>query len=556
MASMRCIFFLSKGHFVLLLQNPQNNDLFAYQLDFETKNRFDGNIAGQSWRNKRTSGVNHYSYTYDEGKRLRNAHFNGFGNFSTPLVSYDLNGNVQQLHRNGTSDSLNKAVDRLQYFYSGNKLLAVTDTVTWNANSGDFRDGNTSGNDFDYYSSGNLKADLNQGITSILYDSYLNLPTQINLSGGRWIKKYYDGAGNLLKRENSAGETWIYVGSIIYRNDSLYQTATPEGRAIMSNGKFQHEFEYRDRLGNLRLSLRDTTTGSPAVRSAALIAQVADYYPFGMQHSSYTLDSLGKQKFQFSNYESEEEFDLANINFGQRVYNPTIGRFDKNDRFSEKYYTFSNYSYALNNPIRFIDPDGNMAVPFDDYRLGRDGQIKLVKRTTDQTDRLYNADKTESIEVSKGTLDRKVVDLNQTPTSYNYAQEIFVTGNNKDAVKVFEFASENSKVEFGLDKVELNGKEVSVLKTNHKRESVDKSHLTAMEEAGFKVKEVNHSHPGNDPIPSGFNEKGLPGRQQGGYGRDGDIRTAQRFPNAIHRVYNPLTKKYTIYDKNKAIIPN
>ncbi len=342
--------------------NPDDNDLFAFKLSFQELGNYDGNISGQSWRNKTTSGINNYSYSYDHGKRLSSAGFSGTGNYSTPLVEYDLNGNIQKLHRNGSSDSTDSAIDRLTYQYSGNRLLSVTDTITWNANSGDFRDGNTSGNDYEYYTNGNLKTDLNQGIASIVYDSYTNLPTEIYLTSGRWIKKYYDGSGNLLKRENSSGENWKYAGSTIYRNDTLYQIGTPEGRAILSSGNFLYEFEYRDHLGNLRLSLRDTTTGNPAIRSAALISQTADYYPFGVQHSKFSLDTLKKQKFQFSNYESEEEFDLVNINFGQRTYNPTIGRFDKMDRFSEKYYPFSNYSYGANNPINFVDVNGDSIV--------------------------------------------------------------------------------------------------------------------------------------------------------------------------------------------------
>ena len=124
MASMRCIFFLSKGHFVLLLQNPQNNDLFAYQLDFETKNRFDGNIAGQSWRGKLSQNISSYDYQYDSGKRLVQAEFTG-GQFGIPFMNYDLNGNIQNLHRIGKLDKTYGKKDALSYSYPGNKLTAV-----------------------------------------------------------------------------------------------------------------------------------------------------------------------------------------------------------------------------------------------------------------------------------------------------------------------------------------------------------------------------------------------------------------------------------------------
>jgi len=400
--------------------SPMDNDLFAYKLDFEDAGQFSGNIGKQNWRSKISENIKRYDYSYDAAKRLISSVYNGNNDYSTPLINYDLNGNVTNLHRNGINDSLS-AIDRLEYTYQGNKLLSVTDTITGNTNVGDFRDGNISGNDYDYYSNGNLKSDLNQDITSIIYDTYLNQPTQINLSDSRWIKKYYSGEGSLLKRESSLGDVWQYGGSIIYRNDTLYQITTPEGRALLdTNNNWNYEFEYRDHLGSLRMSFKDTTSGSPSIRKAALISQTADYYAFGMPHSTSFIDSVGKQNFGFSNYEKEEELDLVNINFGQRVYNPTIGRFDKIDRFSDKYYFLSSFSYAANNPIRFIDINGDSILiqhqkenilyedgklfwagsgmkEYDGKALNKKGNLKgFVGQTVKALDKIANGGKTGS----------------------------------------------------------------------------------------------------------------------------------------------------------------
>lgn len=41
------------------------------------------------------------------------------------------------------------------------------------------------------------------------------------------------------------------------------------------------------------------------------------------------------------------------------MYDPSVGRFTTQDRFSEKYFDFSPYQYAANNPVLFVDVNGD-----------------------------------------------------------------------------------------------------------------------------------------------------------------------------------------------------
>ncbi len=57
--------------------------------------------------------------------------------------------------------------------------------------------------------------------------------------------------------------------------------------------------------------------------------------------------------------EKEEELGKDTYAFGWRDYDPALGRFNKIDRFAEKYYAVTPYHFSANNPIFFKEINGD-----------------------------------------------------------------------------------------------------------------------------------------------------------------------------------------------------
>ena len=65
------------------------------------------------------------------------------------------------------------------------------------------------------------------------------------------------------------------------------------------------------------------------------------------------------QKFGYNNKELEESLGLNWLEYGARNYDPTIGRFMNIDRYSESFMPISTYQYGANNPVLYLDYNGD-----------------------------------------------------------------------------------------------------------------------------------------------------------------------------------------------------
>jgi RHS repeat-associated protein len=137
----------------------------------------------------------------------------------------------------------------------------------------------------------------------------------------------------------------------------------------------------KDHLGNTRVTFKPSG-------SSLTTTQVAEYYPFG--YSYQPISPAGTNKYLYNGKEIQNDVltstNLDWYDYGARFYDPQIGRWNEIDPLAEKTRRWSPYNYCVNNPLRFIDPDGMDIVTIDN-------QGKEMNRTISKTNEVYLANR-------------------------------------------------------------------------------------------------------------------------------------------------------------------
>jgi RHS repeat-associated protein len=102
------------------------------------------------------------------------------------------------------------------------------------------------------------------------------------------------------------------------------------------------------------------------VHSKTNVVSAQSYYAFGGHFSGFTRTASEPQRFLYNAKEWQEDLGLNLQDFGRRMRDPWGGPgFISQDRFAEKYYSNSPYHFALNNPILFLDFNGDSTIYYN-----------------------------------------------------------------------------------------------------------------------------------------------------------------------------------------------
>src|SRR5690554_3135551 len=179
----------------------------------------------------------------------------------------------------------------------------------------------------------------------------------------------YDAIGTRVSKkvEPTSGTTVTtdYLGSFQYENNDFQFFFQPEGYVKKDNNNYLYVFQYKDHLGNVRLSYADCNNDG-IIQPSSEILEENNYYPFGLKHQGYndianSCRSEDAEKYQYNGKEFEDNFGLNIYEMDLRQYDPAIGRWTVQDPVI--HHDFSPYSAFDNNPVYWADPSGADAVP-------------------------------------------------------------------------------------------------------------------------------------------------------------------------------------------------
>ena len=192
----------------------------------------------------------------------------------------------------------------------------------------------------DYDAHGNLADDERHNFT---YDSLQRL---INVQkGNETVAEYaYDSEGRRVKKQEGNETTYYVGGSIIVVNGSGTYNFTYywlDDKLVAGDEPRGMHWYHTDVLGSPVLITNNT--GGAVERFA--------YTPYG-----YSEDS---GRYQFTGYEKDDE--TSYLYAQARYYNARTGRFNQPDTLLPEIYDpqqLNRYSYARNNPYRYVDKSG------------------------------------------------------------------------------------------------------------------------------------------------------------------------------------------------------
>lgn len=285
---------------------------------------FDATKGNLTYRKDNRYGIQE-NFTYDNLNRLTG--------YAGKAASYDIKGNITQKTDIGTF-----------YYNTSGKPYAISGV---NTSSSAIPQRNQSVT----YTSFKRPNVITEGAynASFVYNADgERVKMELKKNGSSELKRYYLSNQYELDEGVAGTKEKLYLGGDYYSASAVY--------VKQGTGSWQVYFICRDYLGSI----------THIANSSGSLVQELSYDAWGRlrnpsNQTVYNPDSepvlfLGRG---YTGHEHLTMFGLVNMN--ARLYDPVVGRFlapDPNVQSPDMTQNFNRYSYALNNPLRYIDQNG------------------------------------------------------------------------------------------------------------------------------------------------------------------------------------------------------
>ena len=337
-------------------------------------------------------------------------------NHSTHSYSYDPNGNLAYVatgRRRSDGSSTPKMSERKLLWDAQNRLRALSDdgyvSLYWYDADGNRTVKEHHGGEAVWVNS----AQAGQHTDSVVYSIYPS--PYININGDHWTKHYYIGPERVA---SSTGKLNAGFGSLYYPGNVVASPGPPDNvnytamRHVMEDsiasvyerlgvpyepqrvgirGEGGHLYIPitldEENAGDISAETADTPDGSrqrshpstlvnghvyyyhrdhlgstqAVTDGAGDFTQFVEYTPWGEVFVELKGDSILTTPYLFNGKELDEETGL--YYYGARYYDPKMSVWYSTDPMEMDYPWVSTYSFTMNNPLFFIDKDGNKVVP-------------------------------------------------------------------------------------------------------------------------------------------------------------------------------------------------
>ncbi|MBW8333124.1 MAG: FG-GAP-like repeat-containing protein [Prolixibacteraceae bacterium] len=296
------------------------DSLYQYSYGFDQK---------FGWPNSRTNN----KHTLTENFGYENLRLDSIWGSTSNGFAYANTGNIT---RKGDLGQMEYDGYQITDLYTKNVSLIPVDTqkvnYTWFQQIKDITEGNYS--------------------AAFTYNSDQQRSKMVVSQNGTMIyTRWYPGSSYMKELNGSTETQYTWLGGNAY--------SAPAVSVKVGTGTPVIYYVLRDYLGSI----------THAVKSTDLTYREYSFDAWGRRRSAddwnYTLDASDQTLFAgrgFTGHEHLPEFGLINMN--GRLYDPLLGRLLSPDNYVQLpdfSQNFNRYSYALNNPLLYTDPDGDIA---------------------------------------------------------------------------------------------------------------------------------------------------------------------------------------------------